>query len=79
MSELIDAIREQAPEAVDLILKMPLGSAYRQYSARYLAHRLTGCERPAASGWAIGVDHAAELRMLVEERLPESIRDLSRA
>jgi len=79
MTDLATAAREAAPDAYDFIQLMPLGSAQRAYCARYFAHRLTGGERPAASGYSIGVDHAAELRMLIEEQLPESVRDLSRA
>lgn len=75
----LDALLAQAPKVETLLRSMPMSSAQQHYCARYLAHRLTGCERPAASGWAIGVDHAAELRKLVEERLPEDLRDLSRA
>lgn len=78
MTEEVATLRDAAPEAVDYICSMPLGSAQRAYCARYFAHRLTGCERPAALGYGIGVDHAADLRMMVEEKLPEPLRDLQR-
>lgn len=68
-----DIAEAAAPDAVALIQSMQAGSAERHYSARYLSYRLMGMdttERPAASGYGLGVDHAAELRERIDEALP---------
>jgi hypothetical protein len=78
VSGIADDLRKAAPLAVSFIWDLPQGSAQRAYCSRYFAHCLTGGKRPTASGYAIGPDHAAELRVMVEERLPAEIRDLQR-
>lgn len=66
------ALQRMLPTTYAYIDLMGVGSAERQYAADYAAHRLDGVrERPAASGYALGPDHAAKLREAVDVCLAE--------
>jgi hypothetical protein len=65
---------DRAPEAVERVREMGIFSAEGCYSAAYLAWRLGLIdERPAASGFAVGVDHAAVLRQEIDAALPSDV------
>lgn len=68
-TDLADALRASYPATAAYVEALSLGSAERGYCARYVASRLMDIERPAASGWGVGVDHAAQLRERVDEAL----------
>lgn len=69
--EIRETIRKAAPGAVGIIETMNPYSAERAYASAYLAHRVVGSERPAASGYGIGVDHASLLREWLDEGIPD--------
>lgn len=65
-------VRAKWPATYTYIDLMAIGSPWRQYAADYVAHRLDSArERPAASGYALGPDHAAKLREAVDVCLAE--------
>lgn len=69
-TDLADAMRASTPNTIEYVQSLSLGSAERGYCARYVASRLIeGSERPTASGWGLGVDHASQLRERVDEAL----------
>lgn len=68
------AAREQAPEALERIREMGVFTAEGCYGIAYLAWRLGLIdERPAASGFAVGVDHAAILRQEIDAAMPADV------
>lgn len=67
-------VRQRAPEACELIREIGPYSAEGAYACAFLAYRLEFIDqRPSASGFGLGVDHAALVRDAVESSLPADV------
>lgn len=64
---------DRAPQALERVKEMGVYTAEGSYAAAYLIYRLDVIDqRPSASGFGLGADHAALLRQAIDADLPES-------